>query len=84
VIFNTIPSSHNELVIYRDWFSTDGKNLLKEPSYTYKDVEFSDISRASRTKKERYSLYTPVNVLKNLDVFSKKHTNTIDNDFYLD
>ena len=51
VTFNIIPPAHTELAIHRDWLNTYGKNLSKEQSYTYKDVDFSDIARATRTKK---------------------------------
>jgi uncharacterized protein involved in high-affinity Fe2+ transport len=51
VTFNIIPPAHTELAIHRDWLNTYGNNLSKEQSYTYKDVDFSDIARATRTKK---------------------------------
>jgi|TARA_B110000240_G_C13415670_1_gene417217 uncharacterized protein involved in high-affinity Fe2+ transport len=51
VTFNIIPPAHTELAIHRDWLNTYGKNLSKEQSYTYKDVDFSEIARASRTTK---------------------------------
>jgi hypothetical protein len=51
VTVNIIPSAHTELAMLRDWVNTYGKNLSKEPSYTYTDVEFSENAKARRTTK---------------------------------
>jgi uncharacterized protein involved in high-affinity Fe2+ transport len=50
VIFNIVPPAHTELALHRDWMSAYGESLAKQSRYTYKDVDFSHIARASRTK----------------------------------
>lgn len=51
VIFNIVPPAHTELALHRDWVSSYGESLTKPQSYTYKNVDFADIARASRTQK---------------------------------
>lgn len=48
VTFTIIPPAPTELALHRDWMNAYGKSLAKQKSYTYKDVDFADIAKASR------------------------------------
>ena len=48
VIFNIVPPTHIDLAIHKDWLDTYGEALLKGQSFSYKDVYFGDICRATR------------------------------------
>ena len=48
VVFTSVPPAHTELALHNDWMKAYGKSLSKEVSYTYKDVNFAEIAKATR------------------------------------
>ena len=48
VTFNIIPPTHIELALHRDWQTTYGEKLLSKNKFTYENIYFGDIARASR------------------------------------
>ena len=48
VEFNIIPPTHKELSIHRDWFKAYGDQLLKQHNFSYKNINFKNIAKATR------------------------------------
>ena len=48
VTFNVAPPTHMDLALHRDWLNTYGEKLSEEKQFTYKNVFFGDICKASR------------------------------------
>ncbi|MDB4097583.1 iron transporter [Flavobacteriaceae bacterium] len=48
VKFSVIPPTNIELALHNDWNKTYGKVLFSESSFTYKNVDFEEIAKASR------------------------------------
>ena len=50
VEFNIIPPTHIDLALHKDWLDSYGEALIKQYSFSYKDVYFKEICGASRGK----------------------------------
>ena len=48
VEFNILPPTHIELAMHKDWLDTYGEKLMSGCSFSYKDVYFGTICRATR------------------------------------
>ena len=48
VNFNVMPPTHIDLALHKDWLDTYGEQLLSSCSFSYKDVYFGTICRATR------------------------------------
>ena len=48
VNFNVMPPTHIDLALHKDWLDTYGEKLLSSCSFSYKDVYFGTICRATR------------------------------------
>jgi uncharacterized protein involved in high-affinity Fe2+ transport len=48
VQFKIVPPADVELGLHKDWVDTFGKRVFQENSFTYEDVDFSEIASASR------------------------------------
>tara|TARA_B100001778_G_C18414070_1_gene550237 strand:+ start:173 stop:715 length:543 start_codon:yes stop_codon:yes gene_type:complete len=50
VEFNIIPPTHIDLSLHKDWLDNYGNSLMNECKFSYKNVDFSEIAKASRKK----------------------------------
>ena len=48
VKFSVVPPTNIELAFHNDWNKTYGKALFNESNFTYKNVDFEQIAKASR------------------------------------
>ena len=48
VEFNVMPPTHIDLALHKDWLDAYGEQLLSSCSFSYKDVYFGTICRATR------------------------------------
>ncbi len=48
VEFNVLPPSNIELSLHKDWLDNYGNSLMKDYSFSYKNVNFEEIANASR------------------------------------
>ena len=48
VEFNIIPPTHIDLALHKDWLDTYGEELTTNYSFSYKNVYFGEICRATR------------------------------------
>mgnify|MGYP006071567197 FL=1 len=48
VKFSVVPPTNIELALHDDWNKTFGNALFRDSSFTYKNVDFEEIAKASR------------------------------------
>ena len=48
VKFSIVPPTNIELALHNDWNITYGNSLFKNSKFTYREVDFEDIAKASR------------------------------------
>ena len=48
VKFSIVPPTNIELALHNDWNKTYGNSLFKNSKFTYIEVDFEDIAKASR------------------------------------
>jgi len=48
VEFNILPPTHIDLSLHKDWMDNYGNSLMEGCKFSYKNVDFSEIAKASR------------------------------------
>ncbi|GAB4199951.1 MAG: iron transporter [Wenzhouxiangellaceae bacterium] len=48
VTFTIAPPTSHELALHKDWQDQQGQQLMTAQQFTYKDIQFAEIARASR------------------------------------
>ena len=48
VTFNMLPPTHIDLALHKDWLDAYGEELTTKHSFSYKNVYFGEICRATR------------------------------------
>ncbi len=48
VTFNILPPSNIELAVHKDWSDLYGNKLFESKSFTYQNINFEEIARATR------------------------------------
>ena len=48
VTFNIIEPTHIDLALHKDWLDMYGEKLLSKQTFTYKNIHFGEICRATR------------------------------------